>query len=135
MTRVRPPIVLMIALSMALAASAQATPHDAKDKKEKARSSSTEMSRHTASPEHGRSAVFNTAPAGQNELDRSLQTSLDGILGSKWLKSAINGVYVVDVQTGRVLYSYGEDRQLNPASNTKLVSTATALDLLGPDFT
>ncbi|HKA87836.1 MAG TPA: D-alanyl-D-alanine carboxypeptidase/D-alanyl-D-alanine-endopeptidase [Haliangiales bacterium] len=82
-----------------------------------------------------RSAVFNVAPRGESELERNLQSTLDGVLGGGRLKSAINGLYVVDARTGRVLYAYGEDRQLNPASNTKLVSTATALDALGADFT
>jgi D-alanyl-D-alanine carboxypeptidase/D-alanyl-D-alanine-endopeptidase (penicillin-binding protein 4) len=65
---------------------------------------------------------------------RSLVDRLDGILGSTWLKSAVNGVYVVDARTGQELYAYGADRQLNPASNTKLVSTATAFANLGADF-
>ncbi len=82
-----------------------------------------------------RSAVFNAAPRGETELEQRLQSALDGVLSGNQIKSAINGVYVVDSKTGKVLYAYGEDRQLNPASNTKLVSTATALDALGPEFT
>jgi D-alanyl-D-alanine carboxypeptidase/D-alanyl-D-alanine-endopeptidase (penicillin-binding protein 4) len=82
-----------------------------------------------------RSAVFNAAPRGESDLEQRLQASLDGVLAGTQIKSAINGVYVVDARTGKVLYAYGEDRQLNPASNTKLVSTATALDALGPEFT
>jgi D-alanyl-D-alanine carboxypeptidase/D-alanyl-D-alanine-endopeptidase (penicillin-binding protein 4) len=77
----------------------------------------------------------NLAPAGDTPLERELQGKLDEILGSPWLKSAINGVYVIDAVTGKELYSYGADRQLNPASNTKLISTATALELLGGDYT
>jgi D-alanyl-D-alanine carboxypeptidase/D-alanyl-D-alanine-endopeptidase (penicillin-binding protein 4) len=75
----------------------------------------------------------NTATPG-DDADRTLARALDQILGSVWLKSAVNGVYVVDAVSGHELYAYGADRQLNPASNTKLVSTATALDLLGPDY-
>jgi D-alanyl-D-alanine carboxypeptidase/D-alanyl-D-alanine-endopeptidase (penicillin-binding protein 4) len=77
----------------------------------------------------------NVAPEGSTELERALQATLDAVLGETVLKSAINGVYVVDEATGKELYSYGADRQLNPASNTKLISTATALDLLGGDYT
>jgi D-alanyl-D-alanine carboxypeptidase/D-alanyl-D-alanine-endopeptidase (penicillin-binding protein 4) len=75
----------------------------------------------------------NTAVAG-DDTTRKLAGRLDGILGSSSLKAAVNGVYVVDVASGAELYAYGADRQLNPASNTKLVSTATAFDALGADF-
>src|SRR5437870_358642 len=106
----------------------------------------------TRRPIHARSAIVAPrprardlvapppAPSGQNtapaagEAERTLQRQLDAILGSKWLKSAVNGVYVVDAVTGQELYSYAADRQLNPASNTKLISTATAFEFLGPDF-
>ena len=79
--------------------------------------------------------IRNSAPAGATEDERTLQARLDAILSSSTLKSAINGVYVVDARTGAELYAYAADRQLNPASNTKLVSTATAFDALGPDYT
>lgn len=81
-----------------------------------------------------RGGVSNIAPPGEDDLERRLQEELDAILDTRFLKSAVNGVYVVDVRTGRVLYSFGADRQLNPASNVKLVSTATALDVLGAQF-
>jgi D-alanyl-D-alanine carboxypeptidase/D-alanyl-D-alanine-endopeptidase (penicillin-binding protein 4) len=77
----------------------------------------------------------NLAPEGATELERELQAKLDAVLSQTVLKSSINGVYVVDATSGKELYSYGADRQLNPASNTKLISTATALDLLGGDYT
>lgn len=82
-----------------------------------------------------RARVVNDAPRGQTALERQLQDDLDRILGWNLFARASNGVYVIDLTTGRVLYSYGADRQLNPASNVKLVATATALDALGPDFT
>ena len=81
------------------------------------------------------SALFDSAPRGEGDNEQRLHAALDGVLAGRQLKSAINGLYVVDARTGKVLYAHGEDRQLNPASNTKLVSTATALDALGSDFT
>ena len=81
-------------------------------------------------PDDGHNSI-----AASDDIHRSLAQRLDGILGSTWLKSAVNGVYVVDATTGKELYAYGADRQLNPASNTKLVSTATAFATLGADFT
>jgi D-alanyl-D-alanine carboxypeptidase/D-alanyl-D-alanine-endopeptidase (penicillin-binding protein 4) len=85
-------------------------------------------------PERARGPVGNVAPPGETELERRLQRQLDELMDSRWLKTGINGVHVRDVATGRVLYAYGDDRQLNVASNVKLVATAAALDKLGSDF-
>jgi D-alanyl-D-alanine carboxypeptidase/D-alanyl-D-alanine-endopeptidase (penicillin-binding protein 4) len=41
---------------------------------------------------------------------------------------------VIDLKTGRELYNDGADRLLVPASLMKLVSTAVALENLGPDY-
>jgi len=45
------------------------------------------------------------------------------------------GAYVADLGTGRVLYSRNADKTLAPASNEKLLTTATALVRLGQDTT
>lgn len=45
------------------------------------------------------------------------------------------GVVVEDASTGKVVYSHGADLALNPASNTKVLSTLAALSSLGSDFT
>jgi D-alanyl-D-alanine carboxypeptidase/D-alanyl-D-alanine-endopeptidase (penicillin-binding protein 4) len=45
------------------------------------------------------------------------------------------GAYVVDLGTGRVLYSRNADRVLAPASNEKLLTTASAIVRLGPAAT
>ena len=44
------------------------------------------------------------------------------------------GVHVADAVTGESLYEHQADRPLVAASNTKLVTTAAALDLLGPGY-
>lgn len=43
-------------------------------------------------------------------------------------------VHVVEVQTGREVYAYNRDNQRIVASNTKLFTTAAALDHLGPGY-
>jgi len=124
---------LIVALAVALAGSADARPrskHAGKRARAKARSA---MVAPRPRPLELVAPSRNTAPA-RTEAERELQRQLDEILGSRWLKSAVNGVYVADAVTGEVLYAYGADRQLNPASNTKLISTATALSELGTDF-
>lgn len=50
------------------------------------------------------------------------------------LRNATTGLYVTDARTGEALFSVNADDPLNPASNVKMISTATALELLGPTF-
>src|SRR5215472_8311661 len=44
------------------------------------------------------------------------------------------GVHVVDLASGRTLYRHNDDRLFLPASNLKLLTTALALERLGPDY-
>src|SRR5882672_9582726 len=44
------------------------------------------------------------------------------------------GVSVVDVRSGRALFSHNANAPLNPASNMKLITAAATLVELGPDF-
>lgn len=44
------------------------------------------------------------------------------------------GIRVTDAESGKVLYSYNEDKFFVPASNTKLFTTSLALRSLGPDY-
>jgi serine-type D-Ala-D-Ala carboxypeptidase/endopeptidase (penicillin-binding protein 4) len=50
------------------------------------------------------------------------------------LRNGITGLYVADARTGEPLFAVNADDPLNPASNVKLIATATALELLGPSF-
>lgn len=49
-------------------------------------------------------------------------------------KQAFWGIHVVDVATGRVVYTRNANQFFVPASNTKLFSTALALTRLGADY-
>src|SRR5262245_5374391 len=74
-------------------------------------------------------------PAG-NPAERQawLRTRLDEQLAAPILRGARVGVAVMDVESGRVLYARGEKMPYNPASNAKIVTTAAALALLGPEY-
>ena len=63
----------------------------------------------------------------------ALAAEIDAVLAEPFLSNAAIGVSVVDLRDGKVLYRRNEDKPLNPASNMKLVTTAAALALLGPE--
>jgi D-alanyl-D-alanine carboxypeptidase/D-alanyl-D-alanine-endopeptidase (penicillin-binding protein 4) len=50
------------------------------------------------------------------------------------LRNGVTGLFVADARSGEPLFAVNADDQLNPASNVKMISTATALELLGPTF-
>src|SRR6266566_6243090 len=68
------------------------------------------------------------APPAQ---DAGLGAKLDPIFQAS---GADVGVRIVDLNSGRELYARQADRPMMPASNMKLVTTATALDLFGPEY-
>ncbi len=63
-----------------------------------------------------------------------LREELHDIWAGRILRRGVTAVHVVDARTGDDIYSVHPDDKLNPASNVKLVSTATVLDLMGPDW-
>jgi D-alanyl-D-alanine carboxypeptidase/D-alanyl-D-alanine-endopeptidase (penicillin-binding protein 4) len=50
------------------------------------------------------------------------------------LRYGVTGIYVADAKTGEALFAVNADDPLNPASNVKMISTATAIELMGPQF-
>lgn len=83
------------------------------------------------------SGVAHAAPPPADEGSAaagSLRADLDALVdGARDLSGAQIGVSVVDLASGEVLYAREADRALNPASNAKLVTTAAALSILGPE--
>jgi D-alanyl-D-alanine carboxypeptidase/D-alanyl-D-alanine-endopeptidase (penicillin-binding protein 4) len=62
-----------------------------------------------------------------------LRATIDTILADDRLAGAQAGVVVVDTTTGATLYDRNGDRRLVPASNTKLLTSTAALEILGAD--
>ncbi|RLP99525.1 D-alanyl-D-alanine carboxypeptidase/D-alanyl-D-alanine-endopeptidase [Micromonospora sp. CV4] len=60
-----------------------------------------------------------------------LRAAIDTILADPRLNGAQASVVVVDTSTGQTLYDRNGDRRLIPASNTKLLTSTAALELLG----
>lgn len=63
-----------------------------------------------------------------------LTVGIDEILNSDNNKNAFWGVYVRSVTSGEIVYEHNADNLLIPASNQKLLTTATALSVLGSSF-
>ena len=62
------------------------------------------------------------------KIDRAIETAPETHAGF-W------GIEIVDLATGKTLYRRNADSFFVPASNTKLFTTALALNRLGPDYT
>jgi D-alanyl-D-alanine carboxypeptidase/D-alanyl-D-alanine-endopeptidase (penicillin-binding protein 4) len=63
-----------------------------------------------------------------------LKARLDELFGAAWLAKAKVSVMVVDADNGKPIYARAEKAQLNAASNVKIVTSAAALTLLGPEY-
>jgi len=72
---------------------------------------------------------------GPVETSGSLESVLAPVLQASAARRATLGLQVVDVATGEEMFAVNPDRPLLPASTTKLVTAATALDALGPSYT
>ena len=64
----------------------------------------------------------------------NVETRIEQMFIASDLGNAVAGVCVVDLQTGQTLAEIDADEPMIPASNMKLLTTAAALQLLGPDF-
>jgi len=69
-------------------------------------------------------------PAPKKDLSKEIAA----VLSQPLLNRAHWGVDVVDLETGKALYSQNSDELFLPASNAKLFTTAAALAIAGPDY-
>jgi serine-type D-Ala-D-Ala carboxypeptidase/endopeptidase (penicillin-binding protein 4) len=76
------------------------------------------------------SAQSSRAPADPASLVRRI----DAILAAPELQRNLWGVQAVSLPQGKILYQHNADKLLQPASTTKLFTTAAALALIGPDY-
>jgi D-alanyl-D-alanine carboxypeptidase/D-alanyl-D-alanine-endopeptidase (penicillin-binding protein 4) len=64
----------------------------------------------------------------------TLDEEIQAIVSSPPLDQVHWGILIVDPARGRTLFSLDAHKKFVPASNMKVLSTATALSLLGPDY-
>lgn len=79
-----------------------------------------------AVPLHAQPATDLSLDAVSERIDAVLQR--DAYVGASW------GIAVTDVNTGEVLYTHNAEKNFVPASNAKLLTSAAALEHLGPDY-
>jgi D-alanyl-D-alanine carboxypeptidase/D-alanyl-D-alanine-endopeptidase (penicillin-binding protein 4) len=74
------------------------------------------------------------APADPAERRAWLKAQIDEALAAPPLAKAKVGVLAIEADTGKQVYGRGEKTALNAASNVKIVTSAAALSLLGPEY-
>src|SRR5215475_12698890 len=74
------------------------------------------------------------APAKKPPRKKSLADQIKVILSQPQLARAHWGIDVVDLASGKTVYSLNPDEFFLPASNTKLFTTAAALNAAGTDY-
>jgi D-alanyl-D-alanine carboxypeptidase/D-alanyl-D-alanine-endopeptidase (penicillin-binding protein 4) len=66
--------------------------------------------------------------------DTDLKTALDQIVAGSALSGSLVAVQVREANTGAVLYARNSDQRVIPASNNKLLTSTSALEVLGADY-
>ncbi len=79
-------------------------------------------------------AIVATALLASTATAQSLQIRLETLIQSADFGDAVCAVSVVNLADGIAVAAYQQDQSLIPASNMKLVTSAAALGVLGPDF-
>lgn len=75
-----------------------------------------------------------TAPAPRTDERRELRHVIDSMLSAPDVRHARWGVLIVDPDRGDTLYSRDAGKLFVPASNQKILTSAVALDALGPEY-
>jgi D-alanyl-D-alanine carboxypeptidase/D-alanyl-D-alanine-endopeptidase (penicillin-binding protein 4) len=85
-------------------------------------------------PRPGPSADLPKPPKDPAQRREWLKAQLDEVFnGKEFTKSKVSAI-VVDADTGKTLYARAEKTPLNAASNVKIVTSASGLSLLGPEY-
>lgn len=65
---------------------------------------------------------------------RQLQQTVENVLAEADMQDAFWGIHIVNLATGQTLVDHNSGRNFIPASTMKLLTTAAALEILGPDY-
>ena len=67
-------------------------------------------------------------------ISQKLQTAFQKFSNDTQLKHAISSLYVIDAKSGKVVFDKNSQIGLIPASTLKIITAATAFELLGKDY-
>ena len=67
-------------------------------------------------------------------VQAGIVNKIDAAINQSSQKSVQFSVCVIKADSGRIVYSHNANQPMLPASNMKVITTAAALDILGPDF-
>ncbi|MSU25059.1 MAG: D-alanyl-D-alanine carboxypeptidase/D-alanyl-D-alanine-endopeptidase [Opitutus sp.] len=73
-------------------------------------------------------------PASAAKTVDELRARIEAQLAQPRFRGALWGVKIVSLESGQTLFEHHADRLMTPASNTKLYTSALALDQLGGDY-
>jgi D-alanyl-D-alanine carboxypeptidase/D-alanyl-D-alanine-endopeptidase (penicillin-binding protein 4) len=77
--------------------------------------------------------VNNLAMHAQS-LSNSLQTAVQKMQADASLEHALIGLYVANSSTGTTIFDYNAQTGMTPASTQKIITSASAFEMLGADF-
>jgi D-alanyl-D-alanine carboxypeptidase/D-alanyl-D-alanine-endopeptidase (penicillin-binding protein 4) len=77
--------------------------------------------------------TFGQAPPVSSTVEQ-LGEAIADTIDTDTFSGALWGIHVVNMRSGSVLYTKNADQNFVPASNVKLLTTAAALEQLGPDY-
>jgi len=127
-----------ISIAVLIVSAAAPTHGEAPPKSNDAGATTTESTDRPSTGDAARSAPWRVrqhpGPLRPDERE-AIQTEIAEMLEASQLSDESIGLLAVDLQTGRVLYEHRSDQKMIPASNAKLVTSAAALDVLGPAHT
>ena len=85
-------------------------------------------------PRPGASPELPKPPRDPAERRAWLDAQLDAVFRTPALAKAKVSAIVVEADSGKTLYAHDDKTPLNAASNVKIVTSAAALSLLGPEY-
>lgn len=74
------------------------------------------------------------APVSSQSVNSKLSSAIQSFQGDPQLRNGIASLYVMDAKTGKVVYEMNSSTGLAPASTLKIVTSASAYELLGKGF-
>ncbi len=77
-------------------------------------------------------ALLTSSPA--DTTNGQLARQINGIIGQTSQKKVQFAIHIIDVDSGQTIYSHNSHKSMVPASNMKLITSASALHFLGPEY-